>query len=147
QDLSDCLARIERRKCVKETWSTGNRQDLPIGSRVFLLRQGKDPRGIVASGFALSEPEPSPNEEERSFYADFVFSMVLDDVKGHLLCLDELLNTPLLVNVPWGIPSGGREFSSSEAAQLEMLWASVLGRLGRSELPHNQDFPSPGASS
>src|SRR5438309_1786711 len=85
-DLAEFVARIERGKPVKDDWSTGNRKDLPIGSRVFLLRQGKEPRGIVASGFALSEPEPSPNEEDNSFYADFIFTMVLDDVKGHLLC-------------------------------------------------------------
>ena len=35
-------------------WSCGTRKSIPIGSRVFLLKQGPEPRGIVASGFTSS---------------------------------------------------------------------------------------------
>lgn len=36
-------------------WSVGNRKDLPIGSTLFLMRLGKEPKGIV--GFAVSQSE------------------------------------------------------------------------------------------
>src|ERR1043165_5256318 len=38
-------------------WSSGNSKSIRKGDRVFLIRLGKEPRGIVASGFATSAPE------------------------------------------------------------------------------------------
>jgi hypothetical protein len=134
EDLAEEVRQIANGEPYQGGWSTGNRKDLPIGSRVFLVRQGKEPRGIVAAGYSLTDPEPGERDDDHSVYCDLVWTMVLDDSKGHLLCLDELLNTPLLVNVPWGIRGGGREFSNNEAVQLEMIWSAMLRRLGKSEL-------------
>jgi hypothetical protein len=33
------------------TWSTGNRNTIERGDRVFLLRQGRTPKGIIAAGW------------------------------------------------------------------------------------------------
>lgn len=135
--LSEALDAVERRgRAWKSGWSTGVRKDLPIGSRVFLVRQGIDPRGVVAAGYTLSEPEPDPDRESQSNFCDVAFTAVLDAELGHLVPLAELAMTSLLVNVPWGIAGGGREFTVGEAAQLEALWSATLRRLGKTELRH-----------
>ena len=38
-------------------WSTGSVRNVPVGSRVFLIRLGVDPRGIVGSGYTTGEVE------------------------------------------------------------------------------------------
>ena len=135
-DLAEEVFQIETGEPYRGAWSTGRRKKLPVGSRVFLVRQGNDPRGVVAAGFTTTEPEPGESDDDHSLYCKLVWTMVLDDAKGHLLCLEELRNTPLLVNVPWGIQGGGREFASSEAAQLEVVWGALIRRLGKSELSY-----------
>jgi hypothetical protein len=37
-------------------WSCGNSKSIANGDRLFLLRQGEEPRGIVGVGYAESEP-------------------------------------------------------------------------------------------
>jgi len=41
-----------------QRWSTGNRRNIPIGSRVYLVRLGREPKGIIASGWTASEVYP-----------------------------------------------------------------------------------------
>ena len=36
-------------------WSCGNVKEIPVGSHVFLIRLGSDPRGLIASGFTTAE--------------------------------------------------------------------------------------------
>jgi hypothetical protein len=139
-NLDRVVAEVGQGRPAVDDWSVGNHRDLPTSSRVFLVRQGVEPKGVVASGFTTTEPEARPDGNDQSNYCDVLWTMALDDSRGHLLCLDELRNTPLLVNVPWGLQRGGREVSSAEAAQLESLWTALLRRLGRSELPHGRDF-------
>jgi hypothetical protein len=117
ENLRYAIRQIENAQPRRDSWSAGRRSDLPVGSRVFLLRQGKEPRGIVAAGYTLSNPEPNRNGS------------------AHILCLDELKNLPPLRDVPWGVQSSGREFSTDEAAQVETVWQALLQRLGRTELP------------
>jgi 5-methylcytosine-specific restriction protein A len=135
-DLSAFIADIAKGRPGRDDWSTGKRKDLPVGSRFFLLRQGQDPKGIVASGYTTSKPQPSGQPNQHSMYCDVVCTAVLDDRKGHVISLDELRNAPLLATIPWGIPSGGMEFTAPQAAQLEELWRGLLLRLGMAELPH-----------
>lgn len=48
-------------------WSSGSRKHLPLGSRLFLIRLGRDPRGIIGSGWSISEPyEDEHWDEERA---------------------------------------------------------------------------------
>ena len=107
-DLAEEVRQIETGGPYQGGWSTGNRKDLPVGSRVFLVRQGKDSRGVVAAGFTTTEPEPGERDDDHSVYCELVWTMVLDDSKGHLLCLEELRNTPLLVECTLGY-SGRRQ--------------------------------------
>jgi hypothetical protein len=44
---------------VEGSWSAGRRRHgVRVGDRAYLLRQGSDRRGIVASGAVASEPYP-----------------------------------------------------------------------------------------
>jgi 5-methylcytosine-specific restriction protein A len=135
-DLSAALDAIGRGRTWRDDWSTGVRKDLPIGSRVFLVRQGVEPRGVVAAGYTLTEPALVEGREGQSHYCNVAFTAALDASVGHLIPLAELAHTSLLVNVPWGIAGGGREFTAAEAAQLEAHWSAVLRRLGQAEVPH-----------
>ncbi|HEV2223677.1 MAG TPA: hypothetical protein VGR84_11805 [Candidatus Acidoferrales bacterium] len=66
-------------------WSTGNRKDLPIGSRFFLIRLGTEPKGIMGSGVTSSEPYSGPHWDpsrptEQASYVDLWFDFLSRDV-------------------------------------------------------------------
>ncbi|HEY9401493.1 MAG TPA: hypothetical protein VIQ24_02280, partial [Pyrinomonadaceae bacterium] len=55
-DLAQRIKEIKRKGFSITDWSCGNNRSIADGSRLFLLRQGEEPRGIVGAGFAISEP-------------------------------------------------------------------------------------------
>jgi hypothetical protein len=134
KDLRDTVATIADGSQFTWEWSTGNRSNLPRNSRIFLVGQGKEPRGVVASGYCVEEPVPTDDPHSHSKYGVFALTAALDADRGQLLRLSDLLRDPVLRHVPWGIACGGRQFSLREAEQLELLWAKLLNRLKIQEL-------------
>ena len=63
------------------TWSTGVTKRIQNGDRIFLIRLGTEPRGIVASGYAISngyqEVHWDPDHLEPANYIDVRFDQLL----------------------------------------------------------------------
>lgn len=55
-EIESIATRLKRSKSVKGQWSSGNRKDIHVGERVFLLRQGVDDLGLVGWGLVSEEP-------------------------------------------------------------------------------------------
>ncbi len=134
-NMDDGIAQIARGKPYRDGWSVGNRRNLALGSRVFLIRQGKAPKGVVAAGFTVSEPEPTNNSDDHSNYCDIDFTMVLRGEEEDVLPLDNLQTDPVLKEVHWGSQRGGVEFTEDQAARLEVMWREFLESAGKQELP------------
>jgi hypothetical protein len=125
-NLDDGVAQVAQGNPYRCSWSAGNRKYLPLGSRVFLIRQGKPPKGIVVSGFSTSEPEPTNDPGDHSNYFDIDFTMVLRGEEGDILPLEELQADPVLKEVNWGSQRGGVEFTEDQAHRLEVSWREFL---------------------
>lgn len=54
-DLKDCVAATKESSILNEPWSCGRSKRIRTGDRVFLNRQGVEPKGIMASGTATSD--------------------------------------------------------------------------------------------
>lgn len=108
-------------------WSTGSRTDLDIGDRVYLLRQGPEPRGIVASGWTTSEGYADVHWDDPGRTANYV-----DVGWDALVPMDEPLATSLLLTdvaqVDWNhLLSSGVEVEVAATARLNELWRAHLG--------------------
>lgn len=55
-DLQQRLAEIGRDGATTIKWSCGNAQKVEVGDRVFLLRVGREPRGLVGIGTVTRAP-------------------------------------------------------------------------------------------
>src|SRR5688572_27086651 len=77
----DDVARSTRGDAVEMEWATGNTKRIVPGDRVFLLRQGRDRPGIVASGTVLREVRAGPHfvPERRSRGERALFAVVRFD--------------------------------------------------------------------
>lgn len=65
--FNDLINQMSQVGHVFTTWSTGVNKSIKEGDRVYLIRLGKEPKGIVFSGFAVTNVFESPHwEEERA---------------------------------------------------------------------------------
>jgi hypothetical protein len=116
-------------------WSTGSRK-IRRNDRLFLLRQGREPKGLVAAGWALRRPfkEDHYNSEraakgEKKWYVMGRYDRVLDpDVTTPLPT--DFTDCPL-AEVRWRTQMSGILISPDAAEQLECVWAEYVGAVAR----------------
>src|SRR6266851_4135863 len=111
------------------SWSCGSRKCMPKRSRVYLLRQGSDPRGIVASGFTTSPVYPDEHwdparkkKRRKANYVDVRFDVVLGPDPSACLPVSRL-RTEVLRRVHWRTQMSGIEIAPGAAVELERAWA------------------------
>jgi 5-methylcytosine-specific restriction protein A len=122
---------IEAKGFSKDRWSTGKRKkDLPRGSRFFLLRLGKDPKGIIGSGWTVSkipyEDEPWNEAHKKDWYVEVKFDALY---KEPVIPLNYLQNTSPFdqVECKWTPQTSALEITKVAEA-LEREWAKMIGR-------------------
>ncbi len=129
-DLQDVVDSVGRGEPVEIRWSCGNTKSIPIGARAFLLRQGVEPRGIMASGWTAT-----PTYQGDHWDADRARSG--DTANFVALSVDAILNPELtppldprkfvsdtLRAVYWTTPSSGIRLSNAASLELEHLWSA-----------------------
>ena len=132
--LAEEVRQLRREGFLDGEWSCGRRKHVEPGDRVFLIRQGVEPRGIVASGHALTSPEPGEITFDKkrlgamTNYIDVRFDAPLDpDIDGVLP--RTALDRGALAHVNWGTQGGGIAIKAEAAELLEDLWAEHLAGL------------------
>lgn len=128
QELPDVIDRVHTGESVTERWSSGNTKTVPVGSRVFLLKQGPEPRGIMASGWTTEPVEELPHWDEAraergdlANYVQFAVELLLDPDQDALLDPRDFPPGPL-GDVYWAPPASGTSISQAAANQLQELW-------------------------
>ena len=58
--------RCGRGETISRRWSTGVRKNMPVGSTLIMVRQGRKPRGIIGIGLSKSEPAPHQRHDDPS---------------------------------------------------------------------------------
>lgn len=113
------------------TWSCGKNRSIKTGDRIFLIRLGVDPRGIVASGIAATNVFEGPHwDRERMAKGDVCrriyieFDKILDTESENILPID-LLKTRF-PDVCWSAQSSGIEIPAGVAAEVEAIWKTIL---------------------
>lgn len=112
-------------------WAFGRRKyGVTAGvDRIFLIKLGKQPRGIVASGWIESEPYLAEHWDgapgKTATYVEVSWDCILDpddeDALSQAILQDEL------PTVGWSPQAGGVEIPASAAKDLERLWAEHTG--------------------
>lgn len=107
-------------------WSSGNRRDMNVGERVFLLRQGRDYPGIVGQGIIAEAPKPGkhwdPERRKAGVEAWYI------KVNWHeMLSKEAGLSRQTLVDAGFSesllnAQSSGVMIPDADLAKLDQLW-------------------------
>ena len=132
-NLSRQAVAVQSGEIVKDRWSCGNRKDIEPGDRLFLLKQGAEPRGIIASGWAISkvfraahwDPHRASIGHETN-YVRLRFDRLIDPDLGEVLPRSSL-DTGLMAHVNWNTQSSGIIIDNGAASEVETAWARHLG--------------------
>ncbi len=130
RDLRRDVARLRRRGALDSDWSVARSKQVRAGDRVFLLRQGVEPRGIVASGWATSDWYEGPGWRRPGVpcnYVDIRFDVLLDAGREAILPR-EALGHGRLGEMYWDTQVSGIRIPDRIARELERAWRALSGK-------------------
>jgi hypothetical protein len=123
-DLRSDIRELRRRGLLRCDWSCARSKQIHRGDRVFLLRQGAEPRGIVASGRAVSGWYEGPGWRSAGgpcHYVDLELDTLLDAESEPILPREALP-----AGMYWDTMSSGIRIAPDAARELERMWRSFL---------------------
>ena len=121
------LRELAERGSFVEPWDIGNSRRVGEGDRVFLLRQGVEPRGIIASGVVMGAPYPDTHwtgDGRRATYVAVEWDHMFDPAVDVILSRREL---DRLQPMHWDPQRSGTQVPDPVARELEREWARVVG--------------------
>jgi 5-methylcytosine-specific restriction protein A len=136
-DLSKRISEIKRKGYCVTDWSCGNNKSIAKGDRVFLLRQGEEPRGIVGAGRAESDSfeEVHWRKEKARVGRTTMYVMVRWDTllnpEAESILPREWLNEGALSGVNWNTQISGITIRPEAAETLEDRWTDFLSERGK----------------
>jgi 5-methylcytosine-specific restriction enzyme A len=136
--LDQEIAEVAEKGGVSSWWSTGSVRKIPVGSRVFLIRLGVDPRGILGSGYTTGEVADQEHwQPERRAAGDRMNRVPIR--------FDVLARVPLIrraelegkqfAGYKWDTQMSGVRIPSEVAQELELLWNQRVEGATRGEAP------------
>jgi 5-methylcytosine-specific restriction enzyme A len=131
-------------------WSTGNRKDIPPGSEFFLLRQRKEPRGIVGYGHTVGDVYQDDHWDveraklgEKANSVDVFFERFIDPVAepSRVLKIETLQNGEF-ENSNW-VPfsSGQVRISDADGHRLKSLFDKLQHEVDLANRPETTQNP------
>ena len=136
-DLPGRIREIRRKGFCVTDWSCGNNKSITKGDRVFLLRQGEEPRRVVGAGRAASDSfeEVHWSREKARAGRTTMYVMVrwetLLNPETESILPREWLNHGALSGVNWNTQISGINIRREAAEVLEGMWSDFLSERGK----------------
>ena len=131
-DLPRMARRVRAGQRVRDRWSCARSKQIRQGDRLFLLRQGTEPRGIVGSAWATSDWYEGPGWRRAGVpcnYVDLVFDVLLDAEEEPILPR-EALSHGILSRMYWNTQVSGIRIPDAVARELERAWRPFRRKRG-----------------
>lgn len=126
--LEKSIEQLQNSGHTTERWSCISHTKVKPGDRAFLVKVGTKPRGIIGSGYVVSEPFLSPHwgDKDKDVYRVFIeFDVLQHHEKDPILTLDKL-KTGELKSQTWTPQSSGISIKSELIDELEAVWFDFL---------------------
>lgn len=129
-DLKESIEHLETVGYVERRWSCGNSKSIKKGDRVFLIRLGKEPKGIMGSGYAKSSYYVAPHwdgtEGKVANYIDIEFDILINPENNPLFDKESLESIDLKKSQQWFPQQSGISIKSELVESLEANWFNFI---------------------
>jgi 5-methylcytosine-specific restriction protein A len=102
-----------------------------VGDRLFVIRLGKEPKGIIGSGYAQSRPYQdihySGDASRKTDYVRVQWDALLDPAHDKILSLNELQQK--IPEMQWSTQSSSLLIAPLAHAKLDQMWKAHLAGL------------------
>jgi 5-methylcytosine-specific restriction protein A len=130
--LDDDINDLNEIGTVKGRWSCGTNKSIDVGDRIFLIRLGKAPKGIMASGYTnrnvFTGPHWSNEVGKVSNYIDIDYDILINPESSKILSLDNLESQFPLQR--WTTQNSGISIHQEILFDLEKLWFNFANENG-----------------
>lgn len=149
EDLAEVAEATADGEPFEMRWSCGNRKTVEEGDRVFLIRLGEEPRGIIGAGTATGPVVEDDHWDDtvgrKALFINASFDRILDPSLDDPLDVLGITTGPLS-GVHWSTQSSGILIPDDAAVLLEDLWAGHVGDVDRANAeimvdPDAETFP------
>ncbi|RZJ68776.1 MAG: hypothetical protein EOO50_00935 [Flavobacterium sp.] len=124
--LKDDILELRQTGIFVEDWSCASHKSVKIGDAAFLIKLGKEPRGIIGSGFVSSEPFEGTNHSGKHRIRVMInFETLRDPFTERILDM-ETLNSGILSKQHWSTQSSGISIKNDVADELKQVWKEFL---------------------
>lgn len=128
-NFQDDIAEINLHGFCNGTWSAGVTKKIKTDDRFFLMRLGKSPRGIMASGRVTSDVFQDvhwADESKAALYVDVHFDTIIDIDRLAIFPIELLQSGEIYSEVNWTPQASGMSIPDDVAKHLEDDWAKFL---------------------
>ena len=134
--LHQSIQTVKQNGFCLERWSCGVTKKIVVGDRVYLMRLGVDPRGIMAAGRVVREPFEAehwdPAKRAKGIPALFImaeFETILDPQRA-IFHVGRLADAAY-AGMNWTPQGSGVTIPDTIAAQLEKDWNAFVSAVDR----------------
>jgi len=127
-DLEESVEEVRRTGSYSDEWTCASHKKAKPGDRAFLVRVGKEPKGILGSGIISSEPflgAPRKGKILPRMKVMLKLDVLLNPEKEPILTID-LLKVGRLSKQMWTPQSSGIIVRPEFVEELEAVWKDFL---------------------
>jgi 5-methylcytosine-specific restriction protein A len=129
-EYPDEAAAVREGRNTEGGWSTGRTMRVEPGDRLWLMRLGREPKGIIGAAVATSAAfrgEHWGDPTKTTCYVDLRWERLLDPAIEPILRLAELQDK--FPGVRWTPQGSGMSIPGEVEGKLERLWGELVDRL------------------
>ena len=140
-NIEDDVKQVDINGVCSLRWSCGNTKVIQPGDRIFLVKVGTEPKGLIGAGFATTAPFADKHwngENRKTNYITSDFETLMNPEKDPILTLD-ILKTGKLAKQNWTPQSSGISIRPELIDELEGIWFDFLTT---NKIRHNPFLPN-----
>jgi 5-methylcytosine-specific restriction enzyme A len=122
-ELPADLRKLKRGKLVVR-WGCGRSRQIRDGDRLYLLRQGVEPRGLVGSGHASGDWYEGESFRHKGVPGHYV-DIAVDALSATPFLPREALSLGKLADMYWNTMVSGVEIPQAVALELDRVWRGL----------------------
>lgn len=129
-DLQESIEHLEKVGYVIRRWSCGNSKSIKKGDRVFLVRLGDEPKGILGSGYSKSSYFTAPHWDgtkgKTTNYIDIEFDILINPSENIIFDKELLDKTDSFKIQQWFPQQSGITIKPEIISLLETNWFDFI---------------------